>query len=163
MADPKIVITLGDEEFSLAGASAQEVLKVKTWTGYRNRRAWFDGITDEQPEALLAALCIAKQRKGEQVDYYAVDIDLDTLEGKFIDDQGREVEPVLELKDDGTLKTDKDGDPIPVTDKDGKPQWRDVVSGDVIPFGISESKTTSTTPLKRGSSSVSAGGESKTA
>jgi hypothetical protein len=158
MADPTLIITFGADEFPLSHVSAQEVIKAKMWTGCRNRRAWFNAIGDEEPEALLAALVIAKQRKGEPVDYATVDFDLDGIDAKFIDDGGREVEPVFMTDSEGAVMKDSSGAPIAVTDKNGKPQWRDVATGTVIPFGISESKTTSITPLTPGSSSVSAGG-----
>lgn len=159
MADPTLIITFGSDEFPLAHVTAQEVIKAKTWTGCRNRRAWFAAISDEEPEAIIAALVIAKQRKGEQADFSTADIDLDEINAKFIDDRGREVEPVLVENADGSPKLDKDGDVIPVLGADGRPTWRDVSDGQVIPFsGTSELKTTSDTPPTPGSSSVSATG-----
>lgn len=134
MADPTLVITIGEEEFPLAHVTAQEVLKVKAWTGFRNRKEWFTAITDEDPEALIAALVIAKQRKGDDVRFSDADFDFDDLDGKFLDDTGRQVEPVLKQAKDGTLILDDDGKPIPVTDKNGQQQWRDVESGEVLPF-----------------------------
>lgn len=157
MADPTLIIKFGADEFPLSHVSAQEVIKAKTWTGCRNRRAWFTAISDEEPEALLAALVIAKQRKGEECDFAAADFDLDEIDAKFIDDAGREVEPVLVTNPDGSPKLDADGGVIPVLGADGKPQWRDV-AGNVVPFGTSESKMISDTPTTPGPSSVSASG-----
>lgn len=134
MSDPVAVITFGDEEFSLAHVSAQEVIKVKAWTGCKNRQEWFTAITEEDPEALVAALVLAKQRKGETVRFADADFDFDDLDVKFVDDQGREVEPINQTNDDGSLKLDAQGRPLPSLDKDGKQQWRDVTSGEVIPF-----------------------------
>lgn len=134
MADPSVLISFGTEEFSLAHVSAQEVIKVKAWTGFKNRKEWFTAITDEDPQALVAALMIVKQRKGEDIRFSDADFDMDDLSAKFVDDQGREVEPVLKTAKDGTLILDDKGAVIPITDKAGKQQWRDVTSGDVIPF-----------------------------
>lgn len=134
MADPTMVISFGDEEFRLAGLKASEMLKVKAWTGCKNRQEWFTAISDEDPEALLAALVIAKQRKGENLRFSDADFEFDDLDGKFVDDQGREVEPVLELNDDGSMKKDDAGAPIPAKDEHGHPQWRAVESGEVLPF-----------------------------
>lgn len=162
MADPTLIITFGADEFPLAHVSAQEVIKAKTWGGYRNRRAWFTAISEEEPEALLAALVIAKQRKGEPCDFATADYDLDKIEAKFIDDAGREVEPVLVLASDGSPKLDADGAVIPVLGEDGRPKWRDV-AGQVIPFsGAAESRTTSDTPTQPGSSGASATGTEAT-
>jgi hypothetical protein len=158
MADPTLIITFGADEFPLAHVTAQEVIKAKAWGGYRNRRMWFTAISDEEPEALLAALVVAKQRKGENVDFASADFDLDAIEAKFIDDAGREVEPVLVLNADGSPKLDEDGGVIPVLGEDGKPKWRDA-AGQVIPFsGGAASMTTSDTPPQPGSSSASATG-----
>lgn len=158
MADPSLIITFGEDEFPLSHVTAQEVIKVKTWTGVRNRRAWYQAISDEEPEALVAALVIARLRKNIPADFATADYDLDEIQAKFIDDAGREVEPVLLLKDDGSPKLDDDGAVIPVLGSDGKPQWREVTSGNVVPFGSSESRTTSDTPMTPGSSSASASG-----
>lgn len=134
MADPTLVISFGDEEFRLAGLKAQEVMKVKAWTGFKNRKEWFTAISEEDPEALIAALVIVKQRKGENVRFADADFDFDDLDGKFLDEQGREVEPVMETNDDGSLRKDEKGDPIPVTDEHGAQQWRTVETGEVLPF-----------------------------
>lgn len=134
MADPTIVISFGDEEFPLAHISAQEVIKVKSWTGLKNRKEWFSAMTEEDPEALVAALVIAKQRKGESIRFANTDFDFDDLDVKFVDDHGVVVEPVMETNEDGTVKTNETGQPIPSVDKDGHQQWRNVESGVVIPF-----------------------------
>ena len=146
MADPTLIVSIGAVEFPLAHVSAQEVIKAKQWTGCANRRDWFTAIVNEEPEALLAALVIAKQRAGETVTYSPdVDFNYDDVSAKFVDDQGREVEPVLELKPDGTVRLDDAGKPIPVLDEHGEQQWRDVKTGDVTPFGDLASKKTSAT------------------
>lgn len=134
MADPTIVITFGTEEFPLAHVTAQEVIKVKTWTGLKNRREWFGAIGEEDPAALVAALVIAKQRKGDSIRFTDADFDFDDLDAKFIDESGRQVEPVMETNDDGSVKTDADGVPVRTVDADGKQMWRDVESSDVVPF-----------------------------
>lgn len=158
MAEPVVHIDFGGVVFPLSGLTANEVIKAKEWTGCRNRRDWFIAIGDEDPVAMKAALVIAKQRKGENVDFATADFDFDDIEAYFVDDQGRKVEPVFELNDDGSVKTDPDGDPIPKVGENGKPVWRDIQSGNVIPFGPSGSRTTSDTPPTPGSSSASATG-----
>lgn len=133
MADPSVLLTFADEQFTLAHISVQEMMKVKGWTPYKNRREWFTAIGNEDPEALLAAYVLTKQRKGEDVRFSEVDFDLDTLGAKFVDDDGREVEPVVEKLKDGTVKTDKDGAPIPVLDKSGRPKWTYADTGEPVP------------------------------
>jgi hypothetical protein len=157
MAQPVLHIGFGDgTEFALARLSAQEVIKAKTWIGCRNMADWFNQISEGEPEALLAAMVIAKQRKGENVDYATADFCYDDLSARFVDDAGREVEPVFEENPDGTTKL-VDGRPVPKFDGKGEPMWRDT-SGNVVPFGTSGSRTTSDTPLTPGSSSGSATG-----
>lgn len=158
MADPTLVITFGDDEFPLSHVTAQEVIRVKEWIGCRNRRDWYSLISDEDPAAIVAALVIARRRKGIDADFATADFDLDAIEAKFVDDRGAEVEPVLVMNEDGSPKLGSDGAVIPVLGSDGKPQWRDVVEGTVVPFGDSASRTTSATPLPPGSSSASGTG-----
>ena len=126
-------MTLGDEEFKLKGVTVQEMAKVKSWTSYKNRGEWFAAIGEEDPDALIAAYVLCKQRKGEQVRFSDVDFDLDALKGQWVDETGREVEPVLEKNKDGSFKTDKNGLPVPVLDKSGRAQWRYVDTGDAVP------------------------------
>lgn len=137
MADPKMVITFGADEFDMSDVSMQEMSQVKKWIGCRNRRDWFTLIGDEDPDAMIAALTIARRKNGEQVEFADADFGIGEVSAKFVDETGREVEPVLTVADDGTVVTGPDGLPIPVTDRQGKQQWRDVTTGDVIPFGIS--------------------------
>lgn len=159
MAQPVLHIGFGDgTEFALARLSAQEVIKAKTWIGCRSMADWFNQIAEGEPEAMLAAMVIARQRKGEQVDYATADFFYDDLSARFFDEAGREVEPVFEENDDGSTKMDDAGRPVPKFDGKGEPMWRDVTSGVVVPFGTSGSKTTSDTPLTPGSPSESATG-----
>lgn len=158
MADPTLIITFGEDEFPLAHVTAQEVMKVKAWTGCRNRRDWYNAISEEEPGALIAALVIARQRKNIPADFATADYDLDEIQAKFLDDAGREVEPVLVENPDGSPKLDADGAVIPVLAADGKPQWREVTTGTVVPFGTTDSAATSDTPPMPGSTSVSASG-----
>lgn len=134
MAAPKLVVSFGDEEFALAHVTAQEVIKVKQLTGLKNRREWYVGIAEEDPEALLAALVVAKQRKGETVRFSDANFDFDDLAVKFRDEQGREVTPIMETKDDGSLALDGDGRPLPSLDEEGNQRWRDAESGEPVPF-----------------------------
>jgi hypothetical protein len=132
MPQPTLVFTLGEEDFTLSGVSAQEMMKVQAWTTYRNRKEWFTGLQQEDPAALLAAFVLVKQRKGENVRFSDADFDLDSLAAKFVDETGREMEPVVEKNKDGTVKLDKDGAPIPVF-RDGKAEWVYVDTGDPVP------------------------------
>lgn len=135
MADPTLVLTLGDETFELLHLSAQEMLKVKGWTGFKNRQEWFAAMLEEDPEALLAGLVLSKQRKGEPIRFSEADFDLDTLDAAFINEHGQKVEPVLQTDDAGTVVLDAAGKPIPVLDERGAQQWRDVESGEITSFG----------------------------
>ena len=135
--EPTLVVVLGDEEFPMAGVTVQEMYRVTSTTSYKNRQAWFAGIRNDEPEALIAAYMLAKSRKGETVRFADADFDMDDLSAKLVDESGREVEPVLEKNPDGSLKFTKNddgsqGDPIPVLDGQGRAQWIYTDSGDPV-------------------------------
>lgn len=132
MLTPKIQVTLGDETFTLSGLKVQEMAKVKSWTSLKNREEWWKAITEEDPDALIAAYVLVKQRKGEQVRFSDADFDLDTFDVDLVDEQGRKVMPVFEQNTDGTVKTRDDGSPIPAL-KDGEAQWKYVETGEPVP------------------------------
>lgn len=133
MADPVVLIGFGDEEFALAHVTVQEMAKVKSWTAFRNRNVWFDAIRDEDPDALIAAYVLVKQRKGESVRFSEVDFDLDSLTAKLVDETGSEIEPVLERNADGSIKTDAKGQPVPALDAQGRVQWVYTSNGAPVP------------------------------
>lgn len=161
MADPTLVVTVGGIDFPLSNPTVQEVREVKRWTGFASRPEWFSAVIREDADALLAAYVIAKRHAGEHVDYNdSTDFPVGT-EARFVDGAGREVELILELKDDGTVRLGPDGNAIPVLDGEGKQQWRDVSSGVVVPF--ERTATTSTTPQVPTSSGVTGTGTQTTA
>lgn len=134
MADPVVLVTLGGEDLLLSHITLQEVLKVKSCTGYATKREWFAALYREEPEAQAAALIVAKARKGETARFADVDFDTDTYEARFVDEATRQpVEPLMEKNDDGTLKLDDDGTPIAVLDKAGVAQWVFSDTGEPLP------------------------------
>lgn len=131
--EPVLTVKLGDEALSAAHLSVQDMLKVKTWTGLKSRREFFAEIIAEDPEALLAAYCIAKSRAGVEVRFSEADFDLDTLDVSLTDPDGRGVEPVLKKNKDGEPVLDANGAPIPVLDKGGAQKWVYTDTGDPVP------------------------------
>lgn len=148
MAEPVLRITHGDYTFDFRGLTAKEMAKVKTETGFTNRGEFFDAITDEDPNAMIAAFVLARTRQGETVRWGDVDVDLDTVEAGYYDDTDRQVEPVFQTDDDGSLVLDDDGDPKPSRDKQGRVIWRYVDTGEEVPPTDSAETTPSpaTTP-----------------
>lgn len=146
-------IDFGDGQvFELAHIKASEMAKVESWTGYTNRPEWLNAISEQRTAALVAALTLAKQRAGENVRFSDVDFDMDDLKVSLVDEQGREVEPVLvtdaegepilvkyvrnrPAKDDrgGYIIDDEDGRPVPELDSEGQQVWRYVDSGELVP------------------------------
>lgn len=121
MPDFAVQVTLGDTEFRLDRVKVSETERVVSMTGYRNKREWFDAIQAEEPKALIAAYIIAKARQGEKIRWDDVDFD-DDVNARWVDDDGREVEPLFEKNDDGTFKTDENGRLVPVL-RDGEAVW----------------------------------------
>lgn len=143
---PVLVITVGGEEFPLESPSVQEVRTVKKWTSgeFSSRQQWFTAALREDADALLACYVTVKRRQGQPISFDdATDFPSD-VKAKFVDGDGREVEQVLQVKDDGSVVI-VDGEVVPVLDEEGNPQWRDVESGTVIPFDRT-TKTTSISP-----------------
>lgn len=153
MAEPTMVIRMGDEELRLDEVSAQEMVRVKTWTGLRNRAEWWRAISEEDPEALLAAYCLAKARKGEEVRYSEADFPLSSLDAWFVDDTGRQVTPQVEVDERGNVRLDEQGRPIPVLDELGRQRWVDKATGEPVPFDQTPSSTSLSSPLTPGGSS----------
>lgn len=156
MAGFVIAVTLGDEEFRLDRVTVKEVDRVCGLTSYKNKREWFDGITAEEPKATIAAYIIAKARQGVKVRWDDVDFDDDT-NARFVDESGREVEPKLDVNDDGTVKTTDGGMPVPVL-RDGKAVWVYSDTGEEVPPTPEVVTATSDTPPTPGSSSESDSG-----
>ena len=158
MAGFVIAVTLGDEEFRLDRVTVKEVDKVCGLTSYKNKREWFDGITAEEPKATIAAYIIAKARQGVKVRWEDVDFD-DDVNARFVDDAGREVQPKLEMNDDGTVKTFDNGLPVPVM-RNGSAVWVYSDTGEEVPPPEAEvaSPPTSAIPPTPGSSSGSDSG-----
>lgn len=158
MADPVLRITHGDDSFDLRGLTAQEMAKVKTETGFRNRQEFFDAITDEDPAAILAAFLLARIRKGEKPRWDDIDVNLDDVIAGFYDDTGRQVEPVIQTDDDGRPVL-RDGVPVGERDEQGNLKWRYVDSGDPVPpTGSAETTSSPDTTPKPGESSASGSG-----
>lgn len=174
MADPKLRITHDGDTFDLRGLTAKEMAKVKTETGFKNRAEFFDAITEEDPDALIAAFVIARTRKGETVRWSDVDIDLDKVEAGYYDDDDREVEPVFEtvdgelllvkrdddgrvLKDDGgNYIPDPNGSPVGKRDDRGRLIWRYADTGEEVPpTGSAEETSSPAMSTERGGSSAS--------
>lgn len=151
-------VTLGDEQFTLAHISVQDMVKVKSWTGLKNRDEWAAAIGEEDPEALIAAYVLAKQRKGENLRFTDADFDLDSLEAAWVDDTGRRVEPLFEKNPDGSYRLNDKRLPIPVLDKTGAATWVFTDTGDPVPPTTVDSEPTSPTPVKPGNSSESDSG-----
>lgn len=153
--DPVLVVTVGGEDFRLENPSVQDVRDVKHWTGgeFASKQAWFSAIIREDADALLAAYVIAKRRKGVQVTWEDVTKSQSfsaDIEAKFVDGD-REVEAVVERNDDDSPKVDARGNLIPVLDAEGRQTWRDVTSGQVIPFGKTDQTSgTGPTPSSSG-------------
>lgn len=139
--DPTLVVTMADQEFKIGGVSVQEMIKVKAWTRLATRELFYQGVIAEDPEALLAAYCLARLRAGDKVSYADDDFDLDELGAKLVDDTGRAVEPVVETNRDGTVKTGKDGAPIAVLDTGGRRVWRYADTGEHVPPAATDSTT----------------------
>lgn len=131
--EPVLTIKLGDEQLSAAHLSVQDMVKVKTWTGLKSRREFFNEILAEDPEALLAAYCVAKAKAGEDVRLSDADFDLDTLDVTLTDGDGRAVEPLVKRDKAGEPVLDDKGQPIPMLDKAGAQKWVYTDSGDPVP------------------------------
>lgn len=151
MADYALRITMGDETFTLAHITVQEMAKVQTWTGFKNRRQWQAEIGQEDPNALIAAYVLSRRRRGEDVRFSDVDFDLDSLEVTFVDEAGREVEPLFEKDADGAYRL-QDGIPIPVLDGTGEPTWIYTDTGTPVDPTPAASRPTSPTPPTPGNS-----------
>lgn len=134
MATPIVVISFGEDKFRLAGLKASEMMRVKSWTGYKSRNEWFGAIAEEDVEALIAALLIVKKRKGESVRWDDGDFDYDELDGKFFDEHDQEVEPAFVKNEDDSLKRDSAGRPVPLTDEKGEQVWNVLTTGEPVPF-----------------------------
>lgn len=144
MSSPTLVITIGDEEFKMSPPTVQEVIQVEEWTGFSSWPVWDIAIRAQNARALLAAYGIVKRRKGEPFDFATAGQDLPaSVVGKYVTDTGREVDIVMQTNADGSVIHDKDGNALAVLDSDGKPQWRDVESGAVVPFGETAGEPTS--------------------
>lgn len=141
-----LVVTVGGEEFPLDDPSVQEVRNVKRWTGFVSQPQWFTAVIREDADALLAAYVIVKRRKGEQAEFNDTTDFPATVTARIVDGQGREVEPVVQLNSDGSVVL-VDGLTVPVMDKEGNPQWRDVESGTVIPFRLTTTPETTAPTL----------------
>lgn len=162
MAEPVLRITHGDYSFDLRGLTAKEMAKVKAETGFANRREFFDAITDEDPNAIIAAFVLARTRNDEKVRWDDIDVDLDEVRAAYYDSTDREVEPVFETNDDGSMLLvkwtddgravkdeagkyipDPNGEPIGKRDKHGRLIWRYVDTGEEVPPTGSAETTTS--------------------
>lgn len=159
MAQPKMVVRLGEVQWDFADVRAQEMLKVCSWTPYKNRGEWFAAIIREEPAAIIAAVLLTKQRRGENATFDEVDINLDDTEAWFVSPTGIRIQPSFEKKADGTLRLTKDGAPVPVLDVAGDQVWTDVETGDAVPLGEPSETSSSTT---RRTSTSSSGSRSST-
>jgi len=129
-----LVVTAGGTDFPLATPTVQEVREVKRWTGFASKQEWFSAVLREDADAILAAYVVAKRRAGESITFDdSTDFPAEVT-SRFTDGSGRQVELALELNDDGTVKTDKNGNVIPVLDSEGRQVWRDSETRTVIPF-----------------------------
>lgn len=175
MAEPVLRVTYDGHTFDLRGISAKEMARVKTETGLANRREFFDAITDEDPNALIAAFVLARTRAGESVRWDDVDVVLDEVEAGYYDDTDREVEPVYEMDGDSLLLVKRDdndrpvkdaqgeyipdpnGSPIGKRDKRGNLIWRYVDTGEEVPptDSVETQSSSPVTSLKPGGSSDS--------
>lgn len=131
--DPVLVVKMGEDRLSAAHLTVQEMVKVKRWTGLTSRREFFNAIIKEDPEALLAAYCLAKSRSGVDVRFSDADFDLDQLHAALADEDGREVEPVIKRDKNERPVLDDKGQPIPVLDKAGSPTYRYADTGEPVP------------------------------
>lgn len=159
MTDFSVWVTHGDDTFKLKGLMASEFSKVKKWTGgdYVNHHDWFRAILNHDPDAILAAFTLLRFRENPETRWGDVDVDLTVVESRWCDDDGRAVRMRYQTDDDGNLKVDDDGLPIPV--RDGKnPVWEYVDTGDAVPPTPSpETTSTVTTPTHGGSSESGSG------
>lgn len=165
--EPVLRISYDGHHFDLRGLKAKEMAQVKTETGLRSRREFFDAITDEDPDAMIAAFALARRREGENVRWSDVDVDLDQVEAGYYDDTDREVEPVFEMDGDSLLLVKRDendrplrddsgayirdpnGSPVGKRDEQGRLVWRYVDTGEPVPptdSAVTSSPPTTPTP-----------------
>lgn len=131
--EPTLVVSMGGHDVPTEHITVQEMRQVKIWTSFGTRRDWFAAVIQEDPDALIAAYCIATKRQGQEVKFSEADFDLDTLDARLVAPDGRAVEPKLEKNKDGTLKLDAKKQPVPVLDKKGQQIWLYADSGDEVP------------------------------
>lgn len=131
--EPTLVVSMAGEDIPTAGITVQEMRQVKLWTGATTRREWMTAILAEDPDALIAAYCIAQRRHGEDLSFKDADFDLDTLTARFVAPDGREVEPKVERDRAKSPKLDDKGQPIPVLDKKGAQVWVYTDTSDDVP------------------------------
>lgn len=142
--EPTLCVKLGGESLTIKRLSVQEMLKVKSWTAGQisSRQELWEAIKAEDPEALIAAYCLAKARAGDTVRFADADFDLDSLDVTVVADNGREVEPVVQRNDQDEPRLDDNGNAIPVLNADGSAKWRYVDTGEEVPPTETASSTT---------------------
>lgn len=165
------------DTFDLHGLKALEMDQVNTWTGLATRKDFYAAIRAENPKALIAAFMLSRLRKGEKPRWGEVDVDLDELLAYHVDPEGRKVEPILEVDengepllvkfdggeavkdDDGNYVPDPRGGPVAVLDAKGYARWRYVDTGEPVPptDAAEETPSPATSP-QPGSTSASDSG-----
>jgi hypothetical protein len=131
---PVIRLKFGEDTFDVVKLMASEVSKIQLWTGFGSKREWISQLGEENIDAFRAGYTLMLQRRGENVKFSEVDFDTDTLEAQSVDGRnGREIEPVLVLDEDGDPKLNGKGEPIPVRDERGDVTWRYTDDGSAVP------------------------------
>src|SRR3954469_25161548 len=131
--EPTLVVSMGGHDVPTEKSTVQEMRQVKIWTTFSTRKEWFAAILKEDPDALIAAYCVALRRQGTDVKFSDADFDLDTLTARLVAPDGREIEPKLEKNKDGTLKLDEKQQPVPCLTRKGEQIWLYTETGDVVP------------------------------
>lgn len=120
MAQLTTIMRLGDEELRIKNITLKELLQIKSWTGFANKQEWRVALASGDPEAIQAAYGLAVWRKSGALPKIAdLDFDTDEMETFTVDETGRRVGVDLEMNKDGSVKTTKEGQPVPKLQPNG--------------------------------------------
>lgn len=148
---PAFVLEFDGQTMTVDDLTFDEMSKIKGWTGgeFNGLPKLLTGVREMDGDALRAVYCVALRRENPEARINDANLPFAKLRAFLIDpDTGREIEGVMELKEDGTLRLNADGDPIPVRTPDGEPKFRYVDTGEDTPPQVAPStrKSSATRP-----------------
>lgn len=131
---PVVRITFGAESFDVVKLMASEVAKIQAWTGLSSKNAWIQALGQQDIDAYRAGYTLMLQRRGDDIRFSDADFDTDDMDVVMIEaSSGREVEPILQLDDEGDPIVNSKGRPVTVKDAKGDDCWKYTDDGSPVP------------------------------